>query len=110
MIDEWMNEVPDSAQGKFDSRLAFMKDRLHWQHHIAHQMKDCDGIWEVKFDAGNIAYRPLFFMGPGKGELTFVFFAIEHNDRLRPSGALGTAITRMNDVIALPVKAIRYDG
>jgi hypothetical protein len=110
VIDDWMAEVPAAAQAKFDSRLSFMRARRHWEHHYAHGLKGCDGIWEVKFESGNIAYRPLFFMGPGQMELTFVRFAVEHNNRLTPSGVVGSAVQRMKEVIEHPERAIEYDG
>ncbi|PBC23450.1 MULTISPECIES: hypothetical protein [unclassified Mesorhizobium] len=109
VIDDWM-AIASRAAEKFDSRLNFMKDRRTWPHHYAHNLNDCDGVWEVKFESGGIAHRPLFFMGPGRDELTFVGFAIEHNDRLKPPGILATAIRRMKEIVESPEKAIDYDG
>lgn len=111
VIDEWLERVPAEAAAKFDVRLAFLADRMmqDWPHNYAHPRKGSDGIFEIKFDSGNIAYRPLCCLGPGKGVITVLIFAIEHNNKDKPPSAQKTATKRMNEIKSNPKMAINYD-
>lgn len=111
VLDEWQDSAPPRAAAKLDQRLNFMKDRptTQWPYDYAHPLTGGEGVWEIKFEWGNIAYRPLFFLGPYPEELTLLFMAEERGGRWKPSGAMGGAIVRMNDVSADKRKAVICD-
>lgn len=111
VIDEWECTVRDKVKAKFDARLRFMRDRTvrEWPYDYAHQLKGTDGIYEIKFEYDNIAYRPLFFIGPGEDELTVLVFCEESNDILRPKGCIATAERRKQLVLENLEMAIEYE-
>ena len=111
VIDEWARSAPAKVLAKFDSRLDFLVSRTirEWEYDYAHQRKGTGGIFEIKFEMGNIAYRPLLCQGPGEAELTVLIFAEEHNDKLRPISADATAQARMKEIFENPKKAIEYE-
>jgi len=111
VIDEWARSVPPKVLAKFDSRLAFLVSRTirEWDYEYAHQRKGTGGVFEIKFEMGNIAYRPLFCQGPSAEDLTVLIFAEEHNDKLKPISADDTAEARMKEVLENPSKAIEYE-
>ncbi len=51
------------------------------------QLSGQSGIYEFRMEVNNIQYRPLFFFGPGRSQLTFVFVALEINDAFVPRDA-----------------------
>jgi hypothetical protein len=113
VIDEWMATAGDDAQAKFDSRLRILTQfqSARWKPEHAHHLKGkCDGLFAIRFESENVAYRPLCCFGPGRFTFTVVFFATEHNDKYRPPGACKTALERCAEKERDPLKAKIYDG
>jgi len=112
VIDEWMDSVPAKVQQKFDQRWDILRCRNipDWPYDYAHKRRGTNGLWELKFEVGGTAYRPLFFLGPYQEEATVLLFAVEGNDRLKPVNADSTAQLRMQKATADPTKALIYDG
>jgi hypothetical protein len=54
----------------------------------------CDGLFEIRFESGNIQYRPLAYYGPEQGEITILTDATEIGGRLEPPGVCATALAR----------------
>ncbi len=100
-VDDWIADVSPKVVAKFDARLRYLVSRpsSQWDVSYAHHLKGkCDGLFEIRFEVDNIAYRPLCCFGPTRGEFTIVLFAIEHNDKLRPPDACKTGLTRKSEI------------
>lgn len=110
MIDEWEAKTPPKAVAKLDQRLNFLKDRptTEWHYEYAHPLTNGDGVWEIKFEWGNVAYRPLFYFGPFPEEFTILVFSEERDGKLVPG--MGAAVSRMAEVKSDPNKALMHDG
>ena len=101
VIDDWMSQATDRAKGKLDARLRYLVSRLptDWDDKYAHQLSGkCDGLFEIRFEADGIAYRPLCFFGPHRFEFTVVIHAVEHNDKLKPADACQTGLKRKSEI------------
>jgi hypothetical protein len=113
VIDEWMSKASDKAKGKFDARLKYLISRLptDWDDKYAHQLSaKCDGLFEIRFEVDGVAHRPLCFFGPNRLEFTIVLYAIEHNDKLKPSDACQTGQKRKNEIGKGDNHPIVYDA
>jgi hypothetical protein len=89
----------------------FLRDRpaSQWNSDYAHHLNGADGVFEIRFEANRIAYRPMCMFGPSEQQFTILNFAVEHNDKLRPPGALETAKRRKREVVDRKVEIIDYD-
>jgi hypothetical protein len=59
--------------------------------------KGCAGLIEIRFEVGNVQYRPLGFFS-GEMEFTFLFFANEVGDEFDPKTACEIAKARKADI------------
>lgn len=111
VIEHWSAHASTRAKAKFQQRLRFLRDRTsqHWHADYAHQLADADRIFEIKFEANNVAHRPLCMFGPERNQITVLLFAIEHNNKWRPPSAIATAITRKIDVELGRAETEEYD-
>jgi hypothetical protein len=65
-----------------------------WREPHFKQLKgDCEGLWEIRFKAGNVQQRPLGYRS-GANEFTIVFWAEEKNNRWIPPGACEQGLRR----------------
>lgn len=55
---------------------------------------ECEGLMEIKFEIGNVQYRPLACYGPGSDEVTLLMGATERGGRFVPANACATALSR----------------
>ena len=104
-IKEWLGTVPSEVKVKLNARLQHLRDeKVLMDTRFTEKLKGqgAEGLMEIKFEVGNVQYRPLAFYGPNPGEITIVFPAEERNDRFVPPGAVGTAQRRRHEVIADP--------
>jgi hypothetical protein len=100
VVDEWYDTLPPKAQAKLDTLIEHFKDLPHtkWGSNYLKELEGYEGIFEIRFSANKVVYRPLGFFGSGRGEFTFLIGAREHGDRFEPITAPATADTRMKDV------------
>lgn len=111
-IEKWCAQATDEARAKFDSRLEFLTSRMpnEWIKSYAHQLTgDGDGLFEILFEANNVAHRMLCCFGPKRMEFTILLCAIEHNDRLKPPKAIKIALKRKREVLDDQLKAREFD-
>ncbi len=59
--------------------------------------KSCAGLIEIRFEVGNVQYRPLGFFS-GEMEFTFLFFAKEIGDEFEPKAACQIAKARKSEI------------
>lgn len=113
VIDEWIETASDDALAKFDSRLLMLTQlqSANWKYEHAHHLSGvCNGLFEIRFQANNVAHRPLCCFGPNRMTFTVLFFATEHNGNLRPKGACTTALARHGNM-GRPSRGTKvYDG
>ena len=90
-ISQWRAGLPRRAQAKFDQRLERLANlsRTEWPPIWAKPLQGVRGVFEVRFEVGNVQYRPLFCFGPGKALLTLLAGAIEQGGKLIPRGIAG---------------------
>ena len=56
-----------------------------------HSVRD---IYEIRFKARNVQYRPLGFFGPGEGQFTILVWCTKKGEKYNPSRAIDTAKER----------------
>lgn len=103
VIAEWLDSFPanerDKVKAKLDVRLNYLRTvatiRDDWMEKLE---GEDDGIHEIKILYRNVQHRILSCEGPEPNQITMLFPATEHNDRLRPPGARRTAQQRSADI------------
>lgn len=103
IVKEWLNSVPFSVATTFVTHLKFLVGQppVNWKRPYVSVLSGgkrtrktgCAGLVELRFDSGNVEYRPLgYYSGPM--EFTIVFFAIEKGSAFEPKGACKIAKER----------------
>jgi hypothetical protein len=77
LIRPWIDSLPTKAAAKVDARLLLMRSIRIWPEQYVSALKGWPYILEVRIISNGVQYRPLFFYGPERGEVTFVLGAIE---------------------------------
>jgi len=69
------------------------------------------GIYEIRVKSRNVQFRPLCCDGPGRGNVTILFGAIEKDRKFVPRNALKVAGSRRQEVADDPGRTCehRYD-
>lgn len=101
-IDAWYVGQSDQVQAKFDQRLRFLRQqpRDKWVRPYFDTLSaPCDGLGEVRFECGNVQYRPIGFAS-GAMEYTLVFIATEKGDKFIPKDTCASAQKRKAEVLA----------
>jgi hypothetical protein len=70
-----------------------------WPPTWTEQLSGHPGIFEMRLKVSQRQYRPLFFFGPGRGEITFLFMAHEVGDKFVPKDAPQRAEHARDDVV-----------
>lgn len=71
-----------------------------WPPTWTKQLRGHHGIFEMRLKVAAHQYRPLFFFGPGRGDITFVFMADEVGDKFVPPDAPARAQRARADVMS----------
>lgn len=99
-VTEWHEQVSEIVWLEFRASLEFLDGQppTNWTRpYIGKLGKDCKGLIEIRFDSGNVEYRPIGFYS-GKEEFTIVFFAIEKGSKFEPPTACDIAQRRRNEI------------
>lgn len=86
---------------KFLSRLQTLANLTHedWKMPMFRQLHgEADGISEIRFEVGNVQYRPLGYFS-GKNEYTLLLPATEKGSQFIPRSAIETAQMRKIEVL-----------
>ena len=98
VVDDWYRGLDDRAQAAFDTRMRFLKQQpiTGWKRpHFDKFAGRYRGLGKVRFQSGNVQYRPIGFFSGGQ-EFTFVFpEATERGGRWAPRNARDIARDRM---------------
>lgn len=88
-IHVWLNGLPVRAKAKVNWRLAELEAMRQFVRPLTGRLHtgDCEGLYEVRVDVGNVQYRPIFCYGPGGRDVTILYGAIEKDDKFVPPTA-----------------------
>ena len=105
-IREWLDQHP-AADAHFTERInklaASPPGSPMWRRpRIAPLHVDCDGLFELRVEVGNVQYRLIGDYGPGARTFTLVAGAVEQGGQFNPLAVCDQAQTRMAEVIANP--------
>ena len=102
-IEAWLESLSPSARTLVRPRLATIlafaspQERLQPPRFEALQGL---GMFEIKFQLKNVAYRILAWYGPGRKEVTLLAGATKKNDQYRPPSVLDTADRRRAEILS----------
>jgi hypothetical protein len=77
LIREWLDSLPAKAAAKIDARILFMRSIRAWPPQYVSALMGWPEIYELRIVSAGSQYRPLFFYGPNRGEVTLVHGVIE---------------------------------
>jgi len=103
-ITSWLNGIAGKkgtkVRGKFKGRLSAMEltHQAQWPNPWTTKLKGYKEVYELRFEVWNVQYRPLFFFGIGRAEITFVLPAIEVSDEFDPRDAPDQAERLIKDI------------
>lgn len=97
-FQEWMDKQPPDVRATIHEVMDQVKINPHLEYPFVKKLKD--HVWELRAKVNKVRYRPLFCLGPGKGELTFLIGSTKTSNRRKtrfdPINAVKTAETRRN--------------
>src|ERR1039457_573214 len=77
LIREWLDSLPVKVSAKIDARIFFMRAMRSWPPQYVSAFVGWSGIYELRITSFGSQYRPIFFYGPDRGDVTLVHAAIE---------------------------------
>lgn len=90
VMQAWLEEMKldtrERVRAAIDNRLIYLQATKDPGRPLVAPLTggDCQGLFEMRFRIQRVQYRPIFFYGPGPGELTLLAGAIEKGGDLRP--------------------------
>lgn len=83
-----------------------------WKKPHAIKLQGVTDIYEIRFKANGIQFRPFGFFGPGPNEFTILVWATHKQDIYDPNDAIKTADTRRKDIQAGSARCVslKVDG
>ena len=104
LVKEWCDDVPFVVWNTFETHLKFLVGQppAFWKRPYVSVLSGgkrtrktgCAGLVELRFNYGNVEYRPLGYFS-GQMEFTIVFFAIEKGSAFEPKTACKVAKERI---------------
>ena len=102
------NDVQDAVDGLRDDVLEHFLGRvrylvntpnkLDWHEPQAKKLKGVAEIYEIRFKANNVQYRPFGYFGPSEEDITILVWATKKDEKYKPANAIDTADTRREQV------------
>jgi hypothetical protein len=77
LIRDWLDSVPAKASAKIDARILIMRLLPSWPPQYVSALKGWPELYELRVVSAGSQYRPIFFYGPGRGEVTLVHGTVE---------------------------------
>jgi hypothetical protein len=109
VVKEWCDGASDDVWEAFVGHLSYLADQpperwvFPWTRLLRGgkrgKKKGCSGLLELRFEVGNIPYRPIGYFS-GKMEFTLLFFAIENGGEFVPPDACERAKQRKAEIDA----------
>lgn len=99
-FQEWLDDQPLKVQLEINTRLEYLRYQPPplQRPYTARLKGECDGLYELRVKVEKVQYRPLFFYGPGKSQITFLAGAIEKGGKLQPPDVCQTALERRDQI------------
>jgi len=111
-VDAWYGAKSSEVRAAFDMALRHLRDQppSNWVRPFVGSLKrECSGLVEIRFKAGNIQHRPIGFYGPNRMQFTILEFAIEKDRKFVPASVCRTALRKKSEVISDPKRVAEYD-
>ena len=107
VVSKWLDNLRPAVRAKkvrqrFRAMLMGMKplSQDEWPDEWVTKLKGYNEVFELRFKVLNIPHRPLFFFGPKKGDITFVFPETEEaSDEFVPRNAPDQAKKLINQIL-----------
>jgi hypothetical protein len=101
VVRTWCGDQDDDVWEAFVTNLEYLAGQKRWVRPWAAVLHDgkrarktgCVGLIEIRFEVGNVQYRPLGYYS-GEMEFTILFFAEERDGKFDPPNACETAKER----------------
>lgn len=97
-FQEWMDNQPHDVRATIHEVMDQVKINPRLEPPSVKKLED--HVWELRAKVNRVRYRPLFCLGPGRGELTFLIGSTKTSNnkktRFDPINAVKTAETRRN--------------
>ena len=107
VIQEWFDHATKQARGKFRSKLRILGqlDPAEWNRPIFATLGgECAGLWEIRFNANNVPWRPLGFF-PARLVFTLVICASKDEHDWIPKNACDLGLRRKAEILKDPVRS-----
>jgi len=107
LIWDWFEHATKQARGKFRSKLRILGQlgRDEWRRPLFDTLgDDCTGLWEIRFSANNVPWRPLGFF-QGDAVFTLVICATKDGDRWIPGNTCHLGLRRKAEILQNPMRA-----
>lgn len=73
----WLDELPDKARAKINTRILFLMAQAVWPEQYVSALTGWPELIELRIVHANVQYRPLGFYGPERREFTLVLGTVE---------------------------------
>jgi len=100
IVKEWYESIDKFVWLEFRAMLEHLDGQppVNWvRPYVGTLKKECSGLFEIRFDVGNVQYRPIGYYS-GEMEFTILFFAIEKDSKFVPLAACKIAQKRKKDI------------
>jgi hypothetical protein len=96
LVREWLDGLPPAAKANINVHIRLCEVTRPLRRPMVGLLSggDCGGLIELRVKVQNIAYRPLAYYGPEKGDITLLFGATERDGAFAPPDACRTAASR----------------
>lgn len=106
VIQEWFNGATIKARGGFRSKLRILGNlpKEEWRRPLFDTLSDdCKGLWEIRFEAAGVPWRPLGFFD-GTSVFILVICATKDDNRWIPGNACRIGLERKTEILANPAR------
>ena len=95
-VQDDIDGLDEGIREHFLSRLRYLANtpKIDWHEPQAKKLKGVENVYEIRFKAGNIQYRPLGRFGPGEQDFTILVWAYKKQSVYTPAEAIDTAEKR----------------
>ena len=100
LVQEFYEKFDEFAWLEFKATLEYLDGQppVNWvRPYVGTLRKECSGLFEIRFDVGNVEYRPIGYYS-GEMEFTILYFAIEKGNKFVPPTTCKIAQKRRKNI------------
>ncbi len=101
-IHAWLNTLPTRAKAKINWRIRELEATAHFERPQTGKLNkdrgNCQGLFELRVEVGNVQYRPICCYGPGDRDVTILYGAIEKGRKFVPPTSCEIARRNMTHI------------